>query len=274
VCGTSSLSPYDAGAEFALGRNTFRNRRFYRQLRHDAYDLILDTQGLLKTGLISGMARKTPSGKKSVWRMAPRVLGYEGVSRIFHDLSVPVDKHTHAVLRGCLVAAAAWLATLLTHRLVSACVRSAGDTSWKPATPYVVFFHGTAGAAKKWVRDNWIAIAAYLRQYDLPILLPWGSPAEKAEAMAMAAAMPNATVLPALSMQEATILAQSAALAIGVDTGLTHIAAAYETPTIEIYCASPKWKTEGNWSPKIINLGDNGVPPGVAEVEQAIQQLL
>lgn len=246
---------------------------FYRQLRHDAYDLILDTQGLLKTGLIMGMARKTPNGKKVGLANGTEGSGYEGISRLFHDLSVPVDKHTHAVLRGRLVAAAA--AGYVVNTPASFGLRvPAGDTSWKPATPYVVFFHGTAGAAKKWARDNWIAIAAYLRQYDLPILLPWGSPAEKAEAEAMAAAMPNATVLPALSMQEATILAQSAALAIGVDTGLTHIAAAYETPTIEIYCASPKWKTEGNWSPKIINLGDNGVPPAVAEVEQAIQQLL
>src|SRR5450830_190581 len=90
---------------------------------------------------------------------------------------------------------------------------------------------------------------------------------------AMPLDMPNASVLPALSMQEATILAQSAALAIGVDTGLTHIAAAYETPTIEIYCASPKWKTEGNWSDKIINLGDQGTPPTVDEVIGAIKQL-
>jgi heptosyltransferase-1 len=240
---------------------------FYRQLRHDAYDLILDTQGLLKTGLIMGMARKTPNGKKSVWRMAPRVQATKAF-RGYFMISAYRSTNTHAVLRGRLVAAAA--AGYVVNTPASFGLRvPAGDTSWKPATPYVVFFHGTAGAAKKWARDNWIAIAAYLRQYDLPILLPWGSPAEKAEAVAMAAAMPNATVLPALSMQEATILAQSAALAIGVDTGLTHIAAAYETPTIEIYCASPKWKTEGNWSPKIINLGDNGVPPGVAEVEQA-----
>ena len=61
---------------------------------------------------------------------------------------------------------------------------------------------------------------------------------------------------------------------VGVDTGLTHIAAAFARPTIEIYCDSPRWKTEGNWSPNIINLGDRGAPPSVAEVLAAAQSLL
>jgi heptosyltransferase-1 len=73
---------------------------------------------------------------------------------------------------------------------------------------------------------------------------------------------------------EAVALAQRAALAIGVDTGLTHIAAAYNRPTIELYCDSPRWKTEADWSPNIINLGDAGAPPTLAEVEAALARLL
>lgn len=75
-------------------------------------------------------------------------------------------------------------------------------------------------------------------------------------------------------MMEAVTLAQRAALVIGVDTGLTHIAAAFNRPTIELYCDSPRWKTEGNWSPRIINLGDKGAPPSVADVSAAIAVLL
>ena len=75
-------------------------------------------------------------------------------------------------------------------------------------------------------------------------------------------------------MDEAVTLARNAALAIGVDTGLTHIAAAFVRPTIELYCDSPKWKTEGNWSPRIVNLGELGAPPMVAEVTLACARLL
>ena len=80
-------------------------------------------------------------------------------------------------------------------------------------------------------------------------------------------------VLPALKMSAAVQLARMASLVIGVDSGLTHIAAAYQRPTIELYCASPRWKTEGNWSAQIINLGDAGSAPSVAQVLQAVAKV-
>lgn len=251
-------------------------KSFFSQLRQQSYDLVLDTQGLLKTGIIMGLARTAKGGKKVGLANGTEGSGYEGISRIFHDISVPVDRHTHAVLRGRIVAAAAggYIVDTPASFGLQAPVLAPAESGWLPATPYAVFFHGTAGAAKKWPREHWQKIAATLAQYDLPILLPWGNPAEKTEAQAMAAVMPNATVLPALSMQAATVLAKQARLAIGVDTGLTHIAAAYQTPTIEIYCASPRWKTEGNWSDNIINLGDQGQPATVAEVQAAIGVLM
>jgi heptosyltransferase-1 len=86
--------------------------------------------------------------------------------------------------------------------------------------------------------------------------------------------MRNAKVLPRLPLMEAVLLAQRAALVIGVDTGLTHIAAAFNRPTIELYCDSPRWKTEGNWSHRIVNLGDLGTPPGVDQVAAAANALL
>jgi heptosyltransferase-1 len=141
-----------------------------------------------------------------------------------------------------------------------------------PAGGYAVFFHGTARDAKKWAPANWIATGRALA--PMPVLLPWGSAKEKQEAEALAASLPNARVLPKLSMMDAVELARHAALAIGVDTGLTHIAAAFLTPTVELYCDSPKWKTEGNWSTRIVNLGELGAPPQATEVIAAARGLL
>ncbi len=205
--------------------------------------------------------------------MAPKVPATKQLSRIFHTDSLPVDKHTHAVLRGRLVAAHAGGYQVDTPADFGL-RKFDGKPDCIPDTRYAVFFHGTAGASKKWPRAHWASIAETLAQQGLPVLLPWGSAAELQEAEQMAAQMPNATLLPKLSMQEAITLAQRATLAIGVDTGLTHIAAAYETPTIEIYCDSPRWKTEGNWSDKIINVGDQGRPGTVEEVQNAIRTLL
>jgi heptosyltransferase-1 len=137
-----------------------------------------------------------------------------------------------------------------------------------------VFFHATARQSKQWPSEYWVQTGNFIAQHGMPVLLPWGCQAELDAAKAMARKMTNAIVLPRLSMLEAVLLAQRADLAIGVDTGLTHIAAAYCRPTIELYCDSPRWNTEGNWSPKIINLGDCGRSPRTEEVHASINYLL
>ena len=247
---------------------------FKKWLQADTYDVILDTQGLLKTGVIMGLAHGIA---KVGLANGTEGSGYEAVSRIFHTLSVPVDRHTHAVLRGRQVAAKALKYDDITFippdfGLIAPTIDHA--LPWLTDANYAVFFHGTAGAKKKWPAHDWITLGKHLRQRHLPVLLAWGSKAEHLEAEQLASHISGAMVLPKLSMLEAIILAQRASLVVGVDTGLTHIAAAYGRPTVEIYAASPRWKTEGNWSDNIVNLGDQGNPPGVAEVIAAVDQLI
>jgi heptosyltransferase-1 len=248
-------------------------RAFFRDLRADEYDYVFDTQGLIKTGLVMAAARVRRGGQKIGMANGTEDSGYEGASRIFHSRSIPVEPRTHAVQRGRVVAAAALGYPLDTPPDFGLPAPDPAERpAWMPAGDYAVFFHGTARDAKKWATAHWIALGHALA--PLRILLPWGSPKEKEEAERLAAALPNATVLPKLSMMDAVELARHAALAVGVDTGLTHIAAAFVRPTVEIYCDSPRWKTEGNWSPRIVNLGDTGNPPSVNEVVAAARRLL
>lgn len=258
----------------SLGSKETRSqvKAFFATLREERYDYVFDTQGLLKTGIIMGAARTVRGGQKVGLANGSEGSGYEGISRLFHTRSIALDPRTHAVARGRLVAGAA----------LGYPVDSAPDFGlpgpgtdnrppWMPAQDYAVFFHGTARAAKKWATANWIGTANALA--PTPVLLAWGSAGEKREAEAIAAGAPNAVVLPKLSMDEAIALARNAALAIGVDTGLTHIAAAFVRPTIELYCDSPRWKTEGNWSPRIVNLGELGAPPSLPDVLAAAERL-
>jgi heptosyltransferase-1 len=151
---------------------------FIRTLRSESYDLILETQGLLKTGIILGLAKKAPGGRKIGLANGTAGSGYEGISRIFHDTSIATDPYTHAVDRGRLVAAKAIgkeLDTPASFGLLPPTL----EAPWKPAGGYIVFFHGTAGAAKKWARANWIALASELVSTGMPVLLPWGNEEEK-----------------------------------------------------------------------------------------------
>lgn len=248
---------------------------FRRQMRELAYDFVFDTQGLFKTSSIMRMARLADGGKRVGLANATEGSGYEGISRIFHDVSVPVALRLHAVQRARAVAAHVLGYSIdgpPDFRLRAP--DPVSSPAWLPAKQYAVFFHGTARAEKQWPAANWIALARSLHARGLQVLLPWGTEAEKQAAEQLQSQMSNATVLPKLPLMEAVILAQRAALVVGVDTGLTHIAAAYCRPTVELYGDSPRWKTEGNWSPNIINLGDEGAPPKVAEVEAAVTLLL
>jgi len=251
----------------------------FKQLRSVAYDLIFDTQGLFKTGALMRIARLAPGGRRVGLANATEGSGYEALSRIFHDQSVPVGVRTHGVTRSREVAAHALDYALdaghheeIDFRLSVPQPEPVPDCL--PAGAYAMFFHATARAAKQWNTDGWVQLAATLAQRGMQVLLPWGSPAEQRAAQQLAARMDNALVLPKISVMEAIALIRRAALVVGVDTGLTHIAAALRRPTIELYCDSPRWKTEGFWSSNIINLGDTGEPPAIAEVEAALHELI
>ncbi len=252
-------------------------RHFRRQLREEAYDYVFDTQGLLKTGLVMRQARLNVGGRRVGLANATEGSGYEPISRVFHDLSVPVGVRTHAVARARLVASKAMGYAIDGHppefNLAVPSTR-ATSSAWLPTTPYAVFFHGTARAAKQWAPAHWITLARHLHGRGLQVLLPWGSRDEKIAAETMLRDMPNGVLLPRLPLMEAILLAQRAALVVGLDTGLTHVAAAFLRPTIELYTDSPRWKTEGNWSPNIVNLGDLGSPPDAASVVAAVDGLL
>ena len=140
--------------------------------------------------------------------------------------------------------------------------------------PYVLCFHSTAREAKRWSNENWIALGKELAQRGYQPVFPWGSLSEKLISTQLASQIPGAIVPPAFSIEAAFSVIAGAALTVGVDTGLTHLAAVLGKPTVEIYCDSPRWKTEGYWSEDVRNMGDIQAPPNAAEVIQACLELL
>ena len=138
---------------------------------------------------------------------------------------------------------------------------------------YAVCFHATAGAKKKWPVANWHALGRQLLADGLIMLLPWGNDTERGAAEEIAAGVPQAEVLPRFSVMQGFGLINRAEVIIGVDTGLVHIAAALCRPTVEIYTATWRWKTEGYWSDRIANVGDDGTVPSVDEVIAAARRV-
>lgn len=246
---------------------------FLNQLRSRSYDYVFDTQGLIKTGLVMGFANVTKKGKKIGLAHKTDGSGYESLSRIFHDKSISVEKHIHVVQRGREIVAKALGYTIDTPPDFGLNVPDE-HPDWLPSEPYAVFFHGTSRDSKKWPRQNWIEIGQLLEKSGFGILLPWGSAQEFDEATSLAASLPNAKVLPRLSITDAALLTGKASFVVGVDTGLSHLAAAYDKPTVQIYCNIPRWRTCADWSGNIVSLGGPDEVPTLAEVKTTIETLL
>jgi heptosyltransferase-1 len=148
------------------------------------------------------------------------------------------------------------------------------DLDFDVTKPYVMCFHATAGKSKRWSDDHWITLGKALVAKGIQVILPWGNDKEKEVSQQIAKKISgrfslegsNAIVPNSFSINDAFGLITGAQMTIGVDTGLTHLSAILGLPTIELYCDSPRWKTEGYWSPNIHNLGDKGQPPGVEDV--------
>jgi heptosyltransferase-1 len=257
-------------------------------LQATTYDVVLETQGLLKSALVCALAKKSNNALVAGLGNATEHSGYEPMARMFYTESVHVPVKCHAIDRSRWVMCSAFDWPLLN--------RNEGPPLFYPSTfveqlaplefeglrkqsngipvPYVVCFHSTARAAKRWPNDHWVELGKVLSNQGYQLVLPWGSDAEMKVSALIASQVPGAIVPRAFSIEEAYRLVAHAALTIGVDTGLTHLAAVLGKPTVEIYCDSPRSKTEGYWSGHIANLGDFRSTPQVNTVLQAAEALL
>nr|GFC09684.1 heat shock protein, putative [Tanacetum cinerariifolium] len=69
----------------------------------------------------------------------------------------------------------------------------------------------------------------------LEVRLPWGNPAEKARAERIADGLDNAVVLPKLNLAGVARVLAAAQGCVAVDTGLGHLAAALDVPTLSLF---------------------------------------
>jgi heptosyltransferase-1 len=224
-----------------------------RDLKGRNYDLALDTQGLLKSALITRWVRAERCGYD-------RKSAREPLASWFYDSTYAVSKDQHAVERNRQLAAAALGYT----------VEGAPDYGirtpdvalpWLPDRPYVVLLHATSRDDKLWDEQNWIALGEHLHRSGLGAVLPWGNEQEKARAERLSAAIPGAVCAPRLNLNEAAALLGRARAVVGVDTGLSHLAAALDVPTVGIYTATDPGLTGLYAGTRAVNLGGKGMPP-------------
>jgi len=236
---------------------------FRRALATERYDFVVDSQGLIKSAVISTLAAGERHGLDRDSAREPLA------SRLYHRRH-RVPRALHAVERNRRLAGAA-----LGYAPQGACdygLVAEGHSAQAPREPYAVLLTMSSRADKLWAEEHWRTLVQRLAERGLRAVLPWGSDAERARCERIAGASSGALVPPRMPLEELARLLKGARCAAGVDTGITHLAVALGVPAVGIYCGSDPDLT-GLYGARARNLGAPGEPPGMEQVIEALEAL-
>ncbi len=238
----------------------FREER--GRLAAQQYDCVIDTQGLVKSAMVARGSGQPVSGfSKSVAR--------ESMAAQFYARTFDIPREQHAVERNRQLVATAMGYKISTHADYGLSTQMPRP-AWLSGHSYIVLLHATSRADKEWPIDNWIALAKKLNDQSLLVVLPWGNENEKSVSEKMAAELINAIVPPAMNLAEAAKLLANATGVVGVDTGLAHLAVAFNRPTVGIYVSTKPALTGLYGGASAINLGGKQSNPSVEAVFAAL----
>lgn len=203
-------------------------RAFRERLQAQHYDLVIDAQGLIKSGIISRLSRGITVG------LADDTIR-EPLATLFYNQVYSVPWNHHAIERVRELFARALGYTPDPERLDYGVDRQrlAGAVAGDPAD--LIFLHGTTWDTKHWPEPYWRELAQRATLAGLSVALPWGSESERARAEAIARDLPGARVLPRLGLAGLAAQFAQARAVVSVDTGLGHLAAALAVPTLSLY---------------------------------------
>ncbi len=232
-------------------------------------DLVLDLQGLLKSALLCRLASGERHGYD--WDSAR-----EPLASLLYDRRHPVARDQHAVSRNRQLTALALgsdAAAPCDYGIAGSCVSAGAASRQAGAPPLAVLLHATSRADKLWPEVHWVTLGRNLAARGMHCVLPAGNPAEAARAQILAAAIPGASVVPPGPLAAMLPLLAGARLAVGVDTGLTHLATAFGLPTVALFTATEPAATGVFGSPLAVNLGGVGRSPLPVDVLGQLERL-
>ncbi len=195
-------------ADFRGPSGWLRFSRWRADLKRQATpDLILDFQGLLRTGLVAGAFRGVP-----VWGLSDAREG----SRFFQTRTVQVSSSAHAVER--YLALAASLGAEIGGAPVFNLPAGRAPDAVLPAAPFVVLHPFSRGRHKSLPPE---AVLAFCRTVEHPVVLVGRGTVNFASIPANIVNLLDRTSLPELIW-----LLHRAAFIVSVDSGPMHLAAA------------------------------------------------
>ena len=226
------------------------------ELRRERYDLVLDLQGLLKS-VLWGLQARGP------------LVGYgfssarEPAAALFYRQRADVPRSLQAVERNRRLAAAHLGYAMPTSAPDFGIAAPAGG--WTTPAPSAALIPCASRPEKLWPEGHWIAVGQRLRGAGLTPVLVWGSDEERGRAERIAAGC-GGVVPPYLSVADTAALLGRARQIVGLDTGFSHLGAAFGVPTLGIYCDHAPGLAGITGPGPVTSLGGKGQVPALADV--------
>ncbi len=200
--------------------------RFKSRLSETRYDLVIDAQGLVKSAWLTRYVKAPVAG-------LDRESAREPLASRFYDRRYAIARDQHALerVRQLFAESLGYSVpeTVADYGLDRNQLATPGDQ------PYLLFLHGTTWASKHWPEDYWRELAERMSEFGWSIRLPWGNADEKARAERIAEGLSSVSVLPKLNLGGIAKVVAGARACVAVDTGLGHLAAALDVPSISLY---------------------------------------
>ena len=204
--------------------------RFMRRLRQAQFDLVVDLQGLLRTGL---MAWATGASRRVGFTNAR-----EGATRFYTDcVAVPDAEEIHAVDRYWRVVEALGAGGFEKKFIVPVGRRPQPQAVDRLPRPMVVMAVGARWTTKRWPVANFAAVAQYaLSRHGGSVVFVGG---REDRALSRQAArqlnMPATDLCGQTSLPELAAVLNLADVVVANDTGPLHLAAALGRPVVAPY---------------------------------------
>ena len=212
-------------------KNLFKKNSYseFFQLKHlinkENYDYVIDLQGLIRTGLMCRSLNSFGFNKNSI---------KESFASYFYKNPIQIEKKIHAIDRNRLL-----VAKSMNYEIDQNDISFSYNLKKDHTDPHsIVFITGTSNVQKKWPLEHWIKLAHLFERDNFKIFLPWGSIKEYEECLAIYDQTTNCEILEKENIDQLAKKIASTRFAIGVDTGLTHLASSLDIPTIGIYTFS------------------------------------